>query len=167
MAKGKPFDRVKTLKKTVKRINTSRRLTLSGAAVIGVAGVMSVAKLSKAKTTVEVNMALCELVGGILGGFAVGLAGKKINAVMMKKLLGKPRVCKKIANDIKNPHQRFLVRTLGHVDWKNKSIRESFRKWYLGKDATVMEINIAKRAIRVAMKKAKYDEQIFTANTSL
>jgi hypothetical protein len=161
MVKRKPFNRKETLEKTAKKLNTSRTLTLSGAAVIGVAGVMSVAKLSKAKTTVEVNMALCELVGGILGGFAVGLAGKKINAVMMKKLIGKPRVCRKIANDIKNPHQRMLIRTLGHVDWKNQSIRTSFRKWYLKKNASQMEINIAKRAIKAAMKKAQYDESLF------
>jgi len=164
MQKRKPLNRAQVLEKTSRKMNLGRRLTISGAATLGIAGVITFAELSKARNPAEAKMALCGMVGGILAGFAVGLAGKKISSDVLKKLIGKPRVCRKIANDIENPYQRMLVRVMGHIDWKNKSVNESFRKWYVDKNAGVMEQNIAKRAISKAMQKAKYDESLFEAN---
>jgi len=91
------------------------------------------------------KMAISTLVGGIIAGFTVGLVGQKMNSTVMKKLIGKPYVCRKIANDIVDKKQRLFIRAIGHIDWKNKTVRDAFRVTYVSGKATQVARNVVER----------------------
>jgi len=162
MLKQKKFDSRKILSKTSRKLNLGVGLGYGGLVAIGVGGLMSFAELSKARTPLEMKMAMSTLIGGIVAGFAVGLAGKKMSSTILKKLIGKPRVCRKIADDIIDKKQRMFVRTLGHVNWKNQTVRDAFRVSYVSGRATQTARNIVERETIKAMKKAEYDEALFS-----
>ena len=167
MIKRKPVNRKETLKKTTDRMNLATGFRYGGMVALGTVGVVSIAEIAKAKTPGQVTGALALMVGGILGGFTIGLTGVKMNRNAMKKLVGKPRVCKKIANDLRDKNQRMFVRTLGHVNWKNQTVRDAFMRSYVKGTPTLTARNIVLREIEKAKKKAEYDETLFSASQSL
>jgi len=154
------FDSKKVLKKTVSRLNVGTNMRYAGVGVIGISGIRLFAEMSKARTQGEMQMAFSGLIGGVIAGFAIGLTGNRMKNVILKKLIGKPIVCRKIANDIQNKEQRMFVRVLGHVDWKNKTVRDAFRVSYVSGRATQTARNIVERETARAMKKAEYDEAL-------
>ena len=139
------FDRIKVFEKTSKTINYGQGFKYGGLVALGAGGVMSFAELSKARSPFEMKMAISTLVGGIIAGFTVGLVGQKMNSTVMKKLIGKPYVCRKIANDIVDKKQRLFIRAIGHIDWKNKTVRDAFRVTYVSGKATQVARNVVER----------------------
>ena len=148
----------KTLKKTVRLINLGSGLKKGGQIGAGGGTLIALTKVFSAKSDAEAMAGLQFAIGACIGGLTLGFAGQAMEKRTMLRLIGRPRICKRIASDIRDKNSRLFVRALGNIDYSNESIRDALNAVLVTKDATQMERNIVQRQMQSAIKKAETQE---------